>query len=272
MKIARKWDTVLKNIAGDLTPETPADIKQMDALKRTFLRNAYRTFLPPELDIAIAALHAAGGGRPLNAIQAGANDGIDPVCKLFRKYFSKIVLVEPQEQLIRKLRENYADYAGELIIENMAIGDDGGSLVLHIPDAELEELYIRKVGRSSSFVVGTDRALTLRIMQVRCGITAEQAEAQVVATAIPAMSISALAQRHGMERVDFLQVDCEGYDWRVIQSMQDLRPSIINFESKLLSKADWAAWVAFARSNDYGFVVCNSDTIAIRHAKLEYAS
>lgn len=177
------------------------------------------------------------------------------------------MLVEPQLPLIERLRANYAGFTGQLAIENMAVGPAGGELVLHIPDAHLEALYLRMVGRSVSFVVGPDRALTLKIMRDRCGLTAEEAERHLIATAIPCIGIAELARRHGYAELDFLQVDCEGYDWQVISTLGDYRPKIISFESKLLSQEDWDAWANCAAANDYGYVVCDTDTLAIHHAR-----
>lgn len=262
-----KGQVALDYAIGKLPESEAFTEKSLASYAKTLDRNSYRAFTPPELDMVLAAL-CAGKGRKLTAIQAGANDGIDPVYRLFHRYFSKIVLVEPQPQLLPKLRETYAAFEGDAIFENMAVGD-GSPLILHIPDQHMEEVYLRKVGRSSSFVVGTDRSLTIRIMCNRCEVTVEEAEQHVIATAIPSMTVEGLAKKHQIEELDFLQVDCEGYDWQVLRTLGDHRPAVINFESKLLSEADWRAWVKFAKANDYGFVVCKTDTLAIKGARFD---
>jgi FkbM family methyltransferase len=266
-----KWSIALRYLTASAIEPDDDRRREGERLKATLERNAYRAFQPAELDIAVAALAAGLGGRKLTGIQVGANHGMDGLRHLFHGYFSRLVLVEPQARLIPELKANYAECPAEVTFENLAIGADGGELVLHIPDDYAEARRLELAGRSASFIVGTNRDLTLRVLRNRCKLSAEDAERHLVATHIPAISIERLAEKHGLTDLDFLQIDCEGYDWHAIRSMGAMRPRIINFESKLLSPEDWTAWVDFAAANDYGYIVCKTDTLAIRGARFRLA-
>jgi len=264
MKITEKANIAVKMLSGETINFQEADAGRYQHLRKILVHNAYRAFLPHELEITLAGLYAGGGGRKLNAIQVGANNGKDLCHKIFHKYFAKVILVEPQNSLINELQASYQEFPGLAVIENLAIGLDSKGLVLHIPDSYITEIYISKMRRSPSEIVSTNRAYTLGLIANRCRLSLPETDPHVVASRVNTIRIEELVRRHNLTMLDFVQVDCEGYDWQALKTLGSFRPAVIRFESNKLNRQDQSEWKAFAKDNGYDFFDCGSDTIAIK--------
>jgi FkbM family methyltransferase len=217
------------------------------------------------LECAVATLATKG---PLTIVQAGANDGKDgdPVHDLVRQFAGLALLVEPQPDIAADITANYAGFQGDLRVVTAAIGTDDGSTVLYrVNDAHLDE-YMAKVGRHPSKIASFDKAQLLGKVADRLGRSVAEAEDCIEAIPVEVTTIESLSARHGIERIDFLQVDCEGADMDVIRSLGAMRPNLINFEAWLLSDADWQAWVTWAAANGYGYRRSHMDCLAVRGA------
>lgn len=202
-----------------------------------------RAVLLSELDISIAAL---GAQRKLNFVQVGANDGKsgDPIHRSVMRYGARALLIEPQPWLIERLRENYAEFTGELVVENVAIGPEPGTITLHVLKQDLWAEYRERVGREPDQIVSSNRGLVVPKIRKRLALDLDQAEASVERLDVPMVPLSALIVQYGFCDVDVLQIDCEGWDFQVIRSLGACRPAVINFESNKLSSEDWSGFVA----------------------------
>lgn len=236
---------------------------QAKAFSVRLRQSGHLAFAPSHLATAVAALAA---NRKLSVVQVGANDGSsgDPVHKLFHAHARKALLVEPIPELIGALKEAYRGFSGQLSIANLAIGDGGNTFHLHRLRPGLWPEYIEKVGRHPSAVSSFDRSLVFEKMRTRLGLSDEEADAAVECLSCPTMTLAGLIEKYGFEDVDLLQIDCEGYDYMVIESLGTYRPHIINFESFNLSPEHWEAWKQWAAANGYGFIQGHMDTLAIR--------
>lgn len=256
---------VLANISGKESAKHEIAADKLETLTGRFRRNAYRAFSPNELTLAVSAL--AAGLKPvrkLKGVQVGANDGRegDPVNTLFKRYFDELLLIEPQIGLINRLRETYKDQSGRVVVENMAIGS-GEDLVLHMLDPALEPKYRERVGRDPSQIVSSTRTLVVDKVTSRLGLSPEEGEKAVLEVRVASTSVANLAATHGFSQIDLLQVDCEGWDFRVIETLGELRPAIINFEVDALLPGDWDAWKDWARATGYGYIRGPRDALAV---------
>ncbi|GIZ11941.1 FkbM family methyltransferase [Pseudomonas sp. NCCP-436] len=271
MKVKMKARLALKVLAGQAIPAeeleqhrtSQAEVERLAGRLRKW---AYRAFQPPALDLAVATLAAALNGRGLSVVQVGANDGVtgDPVHHLIMAYAERVLLIEPQAMLLDKLRSNYSAFTGDLRILNQAVAAEGDQLTLHTLREDLHEQYIERVGRHPSAIASFNSAYVLEKVRDRLALDEAGAETAVVATQVPASRLDSLLVEHGYSHVDLLQIDCEGYDWKVLETLGSFRPTIINFESFNLSRDDWAAWVKWATANGYGFVQGHMDCLAIK--------
>ena len=69
-----------------------------------------------------------------------------------------------------------------------------------------------------------------------------------------------------VKKIDFLQIDCEGYDWEILKMVDfdKFSPSIINFENNHLSTQDRQASEELLTSKGYKFFKYNIDTCAYK--------
>ncbi len=118
--------------------------------------------------------------------------------------------------------------------------------------------------RSASPLVSSNRNYIVDAIHARTNLTKEQVEGGVKATTITGYTVENLVNKHLGGEVDLLQIDCEGYDWKVLKTVGAVRPAIINFESDKLSVEDIAEWNEWSTRNGYMSIPGRMDTIAIR--------
>lgn len=228
-------------------------------------RNAYLAFAPSHLSVALTTLSST---VRLVAVQVGANDGRtgDPVRKLLHAHAKKALLIEPIPELIDDLKQSYESFSGEVHIENIAIGKSNGTFQLNRLKPSLWEKYVQIVDRHPSAISSGDRNMVVEKIANRLAMTREEAENAVEVLECPMRPLSEVIEECAFTDVNFLQIDCEGYDFSVIESMGNYRPSIINFESFNLTEKDWTRWKAWAKVNHYGFIQGPMDTLAVKGA------
>ena len=219
------------------------------------LRKTPPDYVPlPVFDLAVQALMAQRGDA-LRFVQIGANNGIDgdPLRRYIVKHPWRGVLVEPQPNIFALLKANYATYADRLSFENVAISR-GGSLVLYLPPADWP-----RDKHGVTYVSGVPSVLARQI---------DVAESTLTRIEVPAMTLDALLAKHGIEQLDLLQIDTEGFDWEVLQAIDltRFRPAIIHIETGHLSRDALAKVAAHLTHADYLFYYggWQGDSVAMR--------
>ena len=197
----------------------------------------------PVFSLAVAALMARRGPA-LRFVQVGANDGLfgDPLRPYVLAHDWTGILLEPQPDVFDRLKQNYADCADRLVFENLAISTDD-KLTLYLPPADWAgrgQTYAESIVSSNADVIarqiGTDPS---KLRQID----------------VPAMTLNALFEKHTISDLDLLQIDAEGYDWQVLQTLDLTRyqPHLIQIESGHLDRA--ALTAAAAHLNAAGYLV-----------------
>jgi FkbM family methyltransferase len=188
-------------------------------------------------------------------VQIGANDGFsdDPAAEIIRTHDLKALLVEPIVPMYRKLVEYYAGFPN-VTCENCAIARQDGTMTLYTvrPDPSLP----RYVTRLASF----DRNIVLRQRG-----TVPTIARFIEPVQVPAITLQTLLGKHDIDRLDWLQLDTEGFDFEIIKMLFEtpFRPRVISFESVLLSREDKLACAKALRREGYRYVTVDRDTIAI---------
>lgn len=179
----------------------------------------------PVFDLAIEVLIAHRGPK-LTFVQVGAFEGRfgDPMHKWIKTHPWRGILVEPQPEAFALLRKTYAAVASDLSFENMAIGR-GNTIELfrpRLPDA----------GKPSSQASFSRR----KIEREMRGTGASEIETLTV----PVTTLDRLLERHGIANLDILQIDAEGADWMVLDTLDLTRtkPALIQLEHGHLSPVD----------------------------------
>lgn len=183
-------------------------------------------------------------------VQIGAFDGRsdDQIHEYVVRFGWHGVLVEPQRQHFEALRETYRDRPG-LRLENVAVSDR----------PETRPFYtVRQMPglpaiaqQAASF----DRAHLERHLP-------EWARAAIVEEPVQCATLADLLA--GVERVDLLQVDVEGFDAEIIRmfDFERFSPAIVRFEHRHLSRLDHERAVARLVSHGYRVATNNYDTLA----------
>jgi FkbM family methyltransferase len=156
-------------------------------------------------------------------VQIGANDGVnfDWVYQFVTTHRLRGVVVEPLPDLFRELCANYRAHP-QVVPVNVAIHRTAREIDLYRVDmakaaglpewvkaiASVDPDHHRKSGTPSEVI---------RAERVRCVTFAE------------------LLDQQRIDRIDFLQIDIEGYDHEIIRMIDftRLRPAIIRFEHNL---------------------------------------
>jgi FkbM family methyltransferase len=204
---------------------------------------------PQTLEIAfefVAAHLAARCDEPLTVVQVGAYDGEanDPINDAIRRYGWRGVLVEPQPGPYAVLAARYADDA-DVQTFNVAISDEDGTRPLYVIDPapglppftqQIASFHRSHLEKSQRFVPdGVDVLGRIRAMPVET------------------WSFETLFERSGIDRIDVLQIDTEGYDLEMLRLFDLPRrlPTIVNYEHEHLSRADRATAAELLVSNGY---------------------
>lgn len=189
-------------------------------------------------------------------LQIGAFDGVsgDPIYPLIEKHGLRGVLVEPQADAFARLKSNYARFdAVAFAFVNAAVGDQDGTATLYRikPEARGPE-WLHQI---ASF----DRSAIMRH-----AASVPNLESFIVREEVRCVTFATLFDEAGIEHVDLLQVDAEGYDAEILRlfDVRMRKPAIIRFEHKHLSPAVYSQTVGALVDLGYKFTICGIDTLA----------
>jgi FkbM family methyltransferase len=176
-------------------------------------------------------------------IQIGACDGLmaDPIHDWITRCNWRGILVEPQRLEFEKLKETYRQHQDRLIFENAAICDRDGTCTLHrVKDSE----------RSADWERGFASLLP------------RFASDRFIAETVPCITFDTLLRRHGVSRVDLLQIDAEGYDFEILKlvDFKKIRPWMIRYEHRHLMPRDKHACRVYLERRGYRILEMQFDS------------
>lgn len=214
----------------------------------------------------------------ITIVVIGANDGRinDPVYSLVSEKISdrtRMILIEPQSDLLPYLRENY-EFHPRCHIANCAVG----------PKSTLELYVIKKefwkraqppyasgwpVYRAPTGVTSSRKSMVLDWARKHIS-GLKDPEMAVEKITVDSLSLPELLEREGTPgKIDVLQVDAEGDDDNVIYNccLEQTQPALIYFESSGLSEDRNKALTEYLGT--LGYVTCpqGNDTLAILQAR-----
>ncbi len=191
-------------------------------------------------------------GEKLTFVEVGANDGKsdDPLREYILKYRWRGVLIEPQPDVFQSLKANYAGIVDEVAFENVAISRSVSPI----------EMY-----RSPHTAVGATVASSqAKIAAKQLHLKASELERIMVPTA----RLDDIVAKHGLESLHILQLDTEGLDWEVLQTLdlRKTRPLLIRFEHGHLSPKAIGEMTAHLNAHGYdvSFGGYESDSVGLR--------
>lgn len=220
------------------------------------IRKAPSGFQPlPVFKLALQYLLLTRGDQ-LTFIEVGANDGIsgDPLREFIVKYPWKGVLVEPQPDVFETLRSNYAGFEDRVCFENVAISKSSAPIEMY----RLPKNFKTKHGGPT--IASSDPRVTAKQSHTKTS--------NLEKITVPTAMLDTIVQKHGLTDLDLLQLDTEGFDWDVLQTLNlnQTRPWMIGFEHGHLSPATIRDMVRHL--NQHGYLVhfggYQTDSVAVR--------
>lgn len=214
-----------------------------------------------ELELSLALLLEAFAFREKRApfiFQIGANDGKDndPLHRALTRYGWPALLLEPQPDVFRRLRENYSGNENVRLIE-CAIADHDGAGKLYRLHQDLHQYYPHRPDGIASFSANHVLKHLPRGKQIPAAVSSVDVKLR---------SITSIFQEYAVTRVDALVIDTEGFDWEILKLFDvPLRlPSIIQYEWRHLAWPLVEESLAFLIKNGYQVRFVKTDILAFR--------
>jgi len=203
-----------------------------------------------------------GSDNELNIIEIGANDGkiSDPIYEFIREHpdRTRVLLVEPQSDVLPYLRENYSFHDCFEIV-NKAVSNGSRELTLwrvrreywnKIPRYDWVPFYRRPTG-----VTTANRDILVEWVEdnVRTRDTPDQVISPMMVETIEASELMEQSSLFNRDEIDLLQVDAEGMEDQIVQHFFDhgIYPRVINVEDKHIPSERLLTYIALLSINNY---------------------
>ena len=216
-------------LAGRAARHAPAS-----PLLRRWLQRA-RTRLPSDRygDAQNLVLLELARARPrATFIQVGAHDGHeqDPLRRHIQSRHWSGVMVEPVPYVFRRLQIAYANEP-RIKLVNAAIAPVAGTAILyHIPESDEAGLprWYDALASFSREVIAKHREFIPDI------------EERIEPIEVPTVTFEHVCRQNGIDRLDVVQIDTEGYDYEIIKliDLKRLGPTVLMYEHIHLSLED----------------------------------
>jgi FkbM family methyltransferase len=202
---------------GSLTAVTEAAIRETRVLGQTVSisgdpKDTYFTSLPDEIDDDVLSLLGKIVPTDIVAVDVGANIGLHALAMSHLAPDGRIHTFEASPDTSRHLQENVrANGASNVVVHAKAVSSEPGELTLFSND--------EFAAGSTVIDQATDLAREYMSEEGRNIVR------------VPAVTLDAFVAEQGLERLDLIKIDVEGYDIDVIRGAKNtiatLRPTVI---------------------------------------------
>ena len=211
---------------------------------------------PPPLERLIEEFGAAYPRATF--VQVGSNDGVqlDPLRRQVHERQWSGVMVEPMPAIFRRLEDNYGDQP-RVRLANVAIATENGMRTMfYIPEAADESqlpVWYQALASFNKDVLLQHRSEIPDIDQL------------IAETEVRCVTFDMLCSQHGVQSVDLIHTDTEGYDFEIIKmiDIRSLAPKIVLFEHYHMDRDTYEACLAHLRSFGYEDLAVGMDTVCL---------
>jgi len=192
-------------------------------------------------------------------VQVGAHDGtqLDPLREAILGSRWTGVMVEPVPYVFERLALRYGDHP-RLSLENVAIADVDGTKPFHLlrqaeHDDEAVWRWYDALGSFRREVVMSHAHLVPDIAE------------RIETIEVPCVTFDTLCGRNGLDHVDVVQIDTEGYDRQVLEliDLPRLRPCLVLYEHLHLDRTDRDGAEGLMTGHGFRLVSDGMDTLAV---------
>jgi len=171
-------------------------------------------------------------------VNIGANDGVsnDPIYPFLCEYGWRGIAVEPLEPIFAQLESNYRRFPG-VVLERAAVAPEPRPFYYIPTTAGYERTWTKQVGTLDPGFLR--RAIDLMRTYEFEGPVPAGLEGSIAQVDVPCLTFSALMEKHRVERVDFINIDAEGVDYEIVQTIDLARwhPQVLCLETADMSEA-----------------------------------
>ena len=186
---------------------------------------------------------------PWTFVQVGAFDGVanDPLRRFIAKGGWRGVMLEPQPDVVRRLRELYRD-DDDVVILAAAVDRERGQRSLYTVDAEGLPAWVAQI---ASF----DRAHL-----EKHAVLVPDIATRIRELTVDSITFDDVLDRLPPGRLDILQIDAEGADGYLLGlfPFARVRPAIVHWEIKNMTRADQEA--TLEKLCGLGYLISRSGT------------
>jgi FkbM family methyltransferase len=202
--------------------------------------------------------HRLSNTKDFRFIQIGANDGkrSDPIWKFVNSKVMRGISIEPLPHYFSKLKDNYSG------LENIKLVNKA----LH-PSKKEEVLYCideSAIGKNGIPEWARGIATFNKSLMEKHGKKIPNFSEHLVEEKVDCISWDELVELYGIEKLDLLVIDTEGFDYEVIKMVDfsKIKPAIIRFEHSHLSNDDLKACYNLLVNSGYKLFYEVCDTTA----------
>lgn len=225
------------------------------------LKRVYRLFRGPDLTLQQEIVRAIGNKTDVFFVQVGSNDGVqgDPIHDLVTSRESwRGIFIEPIDFLFSRLRQNYGD-SERFAFENVAISTK----------RETKKFYYlsEQAKRELDLPYWHDQLSSFDKNHITRALGDEMSP-YIIEVNIDCQPLRDVLDRNGVNKIDLLHIDTEGFDYQVLSQVDidRYKPSVILFEHHLLSDEEFTKARKLLRRTGYRVHEFGNDTLAIRRS------
>ena len=198
-------------------------------------------------------------------VQIGSSNGItaDPITQFILKNNWHGILVEPVQYIFEELKRNYSNVKNRLIFENCAIANENGKLKfyrLKKSDQPGLPYWYEQLGSLNKDVVLKHKDSIPHFDEL------------FIEDTVNAITFKNLVDKHSIKKIDFIQIDAEGYDYEILKMipLSDFEVDFVMFENRHLSNHDYKSAIKMLKKTGFRVGTKYKDTIAVRKEILPY--
>lgn len=210
--------------------------------------------------------HYGKKGEDLSVLIIGAMDGVsfDESRGYIDMYGWSGLFVEPIPEMFERLIKSYAGKSQESKnkYENSAITETNGpAQMIRIPTDIVDSGVVHPCFNGMSAIYPPKNGLGSEGDR-------DTVEKYAELVTVQGITLDTLFAKHNITHVDFISIDAEGWDWKIIKQLKlnSIRPKLIRCEYINLEEDEKLAIKTFFESNDYTVEIHGQNIDAINNA------
>lgn len=244
-------------------------IFRMSANNNPIFISFYKYFYKPEKgSIDEFTSRFSKSRKQVTLVQIGANDGInnDPVHKFIKRDNWHGVLLEPQKYVFEKYLQPLYRKTKGIIPLNAALDTKDGTKPVYKIAISNSRWATGLTSFNRSVLEEAIRSGYIEKQAIKEGCRLPANPEDIIAEeSVECICTESLLKKYGLEKIDWLQIDTEGFDFEIIK-MFDIaanRPAVIVYENLHFSPGQQDECVYHLKSNGYECINFGPNTLAM---------